>query len=371
MGIKATIILLLLSLSSFGQRIPIPFGTGTPTGGGSHIIEWNVEIVQSQCGGATSDTFTVLVSLTSDSLKHTSLGGYVADWEGDDIRFYLTDTNTLLKWYKVRYRPDSGKMEMWVKTYATNVNFKMCVGSTTVTTFQGGSAADAWKSTVVAAYAMNDSTGSNLTDMSGHYTATQANSPVRVLGQAGFAESMTAASSQSYTAAITEIDGATKFSFLFWGKRATSGSHVLHGKRSSGSGGLGTTCYLYNDGWAYFQLNGGYGGVSAAGTSWIHAGMVFDGAGATSTDRCKIYINGANQILSIGGTIPTSIGTAVSDFIIGKDGAFSDRQSGYTDMLILYKTALSAAWVATAYNNQLNQSNLGNSGTPFLRFIRN
>lgn len=370
MGIKILIIALFFSVSSFGQMVPIPFGTGTPSGGGSHIIEWNLLIDQSQCGGATSDTFTIPIYLKNDSLKHTSLGGYVADWEGDDIRFYLTDTTSLLHWYNVRYRPDSGIMEMWVKVYATNVNLKMCIGSTTVTTFQGGSAIDVWKSTVVAAYPMNDTDGNNLTDISGNgHHATPTNTPVRVPGQIGFAESITGASSQVYTVSIPALNGATKFSFLFWGKRATTGSNIVHGNRTNGPPSGGITCFLYSDGWAYHQFHSGYSGVSIPGTSWIHAGMVFDGAGATAADRSKIYINGVNQILSTGGIIPTSIPTSASDFIIGKDGTFSDRQSGLTDMLILYKSALPAAWVTTAHNSQFNLPNLGNSGTPFVRFV--
>jgi hypothetical protein len=356
---------------SFGQFPTAVMNVPAAAGGGSHIIAWSVEITQSQCGGSTSDTFTIPVYLKNDSLKHTSLGGYVADWEGDDIRFYLTDTTSLLHWYKVRYRPDSGIYEGWVKVYATNVNFKMCIGSTTVTTFQGGDTADVWKSTVLAAYPMNDTTGTDLTDISGHrHQATRTNTPVRVPGQIGYAISMTAASTQYYSTPLSELNGATKVTMSFFGQRASSSSTVEQGKRESGSGGIGITSYMYGDGFLYLQINGGYGSVSSTGTAWKHCVMVFDGGGATSADKCKIYLNGSNQILGFGGTLPSSVATVSSDFRIGRDGNFTDYQSGITDMLIIYKTNVSAAWATTLYNSQTNLPNLGNSGTPFLRFIR-
>lgn len=362
--------ILIFGLKSNGQsQVGMFLGTGKVSGGGSHIIAWSVEITQSQCGSASSDTITIPVYIKSDSLKHISLGGYVADWEGDDILFYLSDTTSLMNWYNVRYRPDSGIIEAWVKIYNTGSNFKMCLGSRTRTTFQGGSATDVWKSTVVAAYPMNDSNGSNLTDISGHgYNATQSNTPVRVIGTVGFAEHIAGASSQQYSYNITEIDNATKFSFLFWGKRDASSNTIVHGKRSASAG---VSCFMYSDGFYYFQFQSGYGSVSIPGASWNYVAMVFDGAGATNSDRCRIWDNGVEQILSISGTIPTSISPPTGDFIIGKDGsAFPDRQTGSTDNLILYRSAVSQDWIITTYNSQLNLPNLGNSGTPFLRFIR-
>lgn len=369
MVIKATIILLLLSLSSFGQRIPIPFGTGTPSGGGSSSNEWNIEIDHTLCGTANTDTFTVVVKLQSDTLKHTSRGGLVASMLGNDVRFYETDTNTLMNWAKERYDPDSGIVIMHVKknliTYATSATFKMDCGRTTDTnTFHGGATGTAWKSTVIGAYFMNDATGANLLDNSAYGNdAAPVNDPVRVVGQIGYAEQMTAASTQYYATSMPQIDGATKLSFLFLGQRATSGSHVVHGKRS---GSLGVSCYAYNDGFLYYQLNGGYGGVSSSGTAWKSLAMVFDGAGAGLADKCKIYLNGANQILSFGGSLPTSIGAASGDFNIGKDGTFGVYQGGITDNLIIIKEAVSSSFVTTFYNNLNNPGNLGSAG--FLRF---
>jgi len=367
---KLLLILLLSPLLSFGQM----FGTlgyyyvsaGTPTPSSN---EWNVEVNNSLCGTANTDTFTIVVKLQSDTLKHTSQGGLVASMLGNDIRFYETDTNTLMNWAKERYDPDSGIVIMHVKknliTYATAATFKMDCGRTTDTnTFHGGATGTAWKSTVIGAYFMNDATGANLTDNSAYGNdATQVNSPVRTVGQIGYAEQMTAASTQYYATSMPEIDGATKLSILFLGQSATSASHVVHGKRSGSSG---AAVYAYNDGFLDSQLNGGYGGISSSGTAWKNLVMVFDGGGATSADKCKIYLNGANQILGFGGTIPTSIAAASGDFNIGKDGTFSVYQGGITDNLIIIKDAVSSSHVTTFYNNLNDPGNLGSAG--FLRF---
>ena len=367
---RLLLILILSPLLSFGQMFGtlgyyyVPSGTPTPA-----TNEWNVEIQASQCGTANSDTFTVLVSLRSDSLKTTYKGGYVASLAGNDIRFYLTDTNTLLNWAKERYDPDSGIVIMWVKipsvSYTSNTTFKMDVGRTTDTSsFKGGATGTAWKSTVIGAYFMNDATAANLTDNSAYgNTGTQTNSPVRSTGQVGYAEGFTAASTQYYTTTTSQLDGISAASFLYWGKRTSSGSNIVHGKATGGSV---IACYNFLDGVAYFQINGTYGYCANTGTAWHGYGMVFDGGGSGNSGRCKIYIDGSNQSLSFLGTIPSALPSTAGAFRVGRDGTFTNYQSGLTDNLIIYKEAVSSSWNTTFYNNINNPGNLGSAG--FLRF---
>jgi len=369
---KLLLILLLSPLLSFGQM----FGTlGYYYVSGSVAPasnEWNIEIQASQCGTAVSDTFTVLVKLQSDSLKPTYKGGLTACLTGNDIRFYTTDTNTLLNWAKERYDPDSGIVIMWVKIYSvsnsSNTTFKMDCGRTTDTsTFKGGATGTAWKSTVQAAFFMNDATGANLTDNSAYgNTMTQTNSPALSNGQIGYASGMTSTSNQYYTANMNALNSISKGSMLFLGKRNASTSHVIMGKHSGGEAFVG---YVYGDGVIYFQVNttgSAYGYVTNSGTSWHNYALVFDGTASGNSNRCKIYINGAAQSLSFIGTIPATTPATAGVFRIGKDGTLADQQTGLTDMTLIYTDAVSSSWVTTIYNNWNSPGNLGSAG--FLRF---
>lgn len=357
--------MLLAPLLSFGQmfgNIGYYFVPATPT---TSSNEWTATISHTMCGTANTDTMTILVKLQSDTLKHTSRGGYVRSMLGNDIRFYKTDTNTLGNWVKERYDPDSGIVIMHVKqaliTYSVSATFKMDVGRTYDTsTFHGGDTINAWKSTVLAAYFMNDATGSNLTDYSGRRNhATQTNSPVRSQGLVGYAEGMTAASSQYYTTALTGIDGLGAASMLFLGKRTASNTNVVHGKHSGANAFVG---YVYSDGVIYFQINNKYGYFTNTGTSWHNYAMVFDGSGSGNSGRCKIYLNGVNQSLLFVGTIDATISSAGYNFRIGKDGDLGDLQSGMTDNLIIYREAVSSSLITTWNNNINNPGNLGETG---------
>jgi len=339
---------------------------------GSSSNEWNIEIDHTLCGTANSDTFTVLVKLQSDSLKTTYKGGLVNCLAGNDIRFYVTDTNTLLNWAKERYDPDSGIVIMWVKiysvSYTTNTTFKMDVGRTFDTaTFKGGATGTAWKSTVQAAYFMNDATGANLTDNSAYgNTMTHTNSPAQHTGQIGYASAMTSSSNQYFTANLNAINSISKASLLFLGKRAASSNNVVMGKHTGGEAFVG---YVYNDGVIYFQVNtsgSAYGYIINSGTAWHNYAMVFDGTASGNSNRCKIYIDGAAQSLLFAGTIPTTTPATAGVFRIGKDGVLSDQTTGLTDMTLIYTDAVSSSWVTTLYNNWNSPGNLGSAG--FLRF---
>lgn len=365
-------IFIILPAACFGQIFGAIGYNSVPAagGGGGFTTEWNVEIDHTKCGTANTDTATILVKLQSDTLKHTSRGGYVKSMQGNDIRFYETDTNTLMKWDKERYDPDSGIVIMWVKknqvTYATNGTFKMDCGRTYDTsTFHGGAAGSAWKSTVVAVYYMNDATGTNLTDASGKgNTGTRTNSPTRIGGKVGHAINMSSGSNQYYTTALTAIDGVSAVSFLFWGYRTSSSSNVLVSKHIAAQA---ISCYVYSDNFIYGQFGSAYGYFyNPVSTTWQHWGFVFDGTQSGNSNRCKIYMDGAAQSLSFSGTIGSTTSSTAGDMKYGKDGGLADLQNGNTDMLVIYKEAVSSSLVTMAYNNQNSPGNLGSAG--FLRF---
>jgi hypothetical protein len=374
MGLRKLFLGLLLFIGYIGHSQPMARLISKRASGVSPSSnEWNVEINNTLCGTANSDTFTVLVKLQSDSLKPTYKGGLTSCLSGNDIRFYVTDTNTLLNWAKERYDPDSGIVIMWVKIYSvsnsTNTTFKMDVGRTYDTsTFHGGSTGTAWKSTVVAAYFMNDATGNNLTDNSSYgNTGTQTNSPVLTSGQVGYSESFSSASTMRYAATLAEIKGVANMSMVMWAKRNSTVTSVIAGSHSGTPAIVG---YVYSDGVIYFQLNAAYGYFTNSTANWQHYGFVYNGGGSTNADKCKIYLSGSNQSLSFVGTIPTTTSSSAGNFNIGKDGSLVGSSAYYSDgridACIIYKETVSSSWMTTMYNNQNNPGNLGSAG--FLRF---
>lgn len=361
--ITLAIVLTQTCYAQFGGMslgVILPSTASTP----SSIYGRTLTIDHTLCGSANSDTFTVLVSATNSTLKSVSNGGHVYRTDGYDIRFFITDTTSLLNWAVEYYDPVAGTLKAWVKvpsiSYTTNTVFKMSYGSGSVTTFQGGSTGAAWKSTVVAAYFMNDATGNNLTDNSANAnTATQTNSPVRATGQIQYAESFTSASANFYTTALTAIEGLTNMSMVFWAKRNATSNSVNIGKHA---GAPCITAYVYSDGYIYFQLNAAYGYVLNNTASWQHYGFVFAGGGATNADKCKIYKSGSNQSLSFVGTIPSTTTSSAGSMIIGRDGNNLDYTNGLIDMLLFYKEAVSSSWMTAMYNNQNNPGDIGSAG---------
>lgn len=105
---------------------------------------------------------------------------------------------------------------------------------------------------------------------------------------------------------------------------------------------------------------------------WFHYALVYDGSLTGNANRLKLYYNGAQQILSLSGTIPASIPVlSNSEFRIGDigDGSLSRHWSGQIDLTGVWSRALTANDVSDSYASgnglYLNVSNtFTTDGTP-------
>ena len=89
--------------------------------------------------------------------------------------------------------------------------------------------------------------------------------------------------------------------------------------------------------------------------TWFHYAGVFDGSGASDTDRLKLYINGQPKTVVYNTTVPTSFPTISSNSVFGLGGnaigATWSGFTGYSTALQLWKSSLTPSEIITLYNN--------------------
>ena len=86
--------------------------------------------------------------------------------------------------------------------------------------------------------------------------------------------------------------------------------------------------------------------------TWFHYAGVFDGSGASDTDRLKLYINGQPQTVTYYSTTPTSFPTLLStaDISIGGTLAPFNGMTGKASNIQLWTSSLTPSEVTTLYN---------------------
>ena len=94
------------------------------------------------------------------------------------------------------------------------------------------------------------------------------------------------------------------------------------------------------------------GAVLAVGV-WVHLACVYDGAGAANADRQKIYINGINQTLTFGGTVPATLGDA-STAVFTLMGNSTGGLGFGNGKVELFKVWVGAALTAGAVVQEMN-----------------
>jgi hypothetical protein len=109
----------------------------------------------------------------------------------------------------------------------------------------------------------------------------------------------------------------------------SDGSFVVYNYRTSTAYGLSST------------------GLVSADT-WYNALVVFDGSGATNSDRLKLYINGSLITLTYTGTIPTQTGTMLGNGLhlgayVTTSGTMTWELEGNIDEVSIFNSAISIA----------------------------
>jgi len=139
--------------------------------------------------------------------------------------------------------------------------------------------------------------------------------------------------------------GATQLTFIMWIKRTSLLYPAGFYQSTDNSHDFGI--YMYPDNNLYFDIGNGsnsYGSVANTDLTWQCIAGVFDGTQAAA-NRVKAYVNGVLQPLSISGTFPTSVYSAVQNAYIG----YSDTL-GYLaqtlSQIMVYNRALDSNEIA-------------------------
>ena len=153
-----------------------------------------------------------------------------------------------------------------------------------------------------------------------------------------------------YVNTTNVLYGKTKISMGGWIKRSTTGSTMSFGAVNGAA--ERAEIVMYSSGSLYGEISSSHlinGSKTVSNdTNWHHIMMVFDGSGATNTDRIKLYFDGANVgSLTFSGTISSSIACS-NNFTIGT------RNTGFSQGLVgevrIYDRALSSDEILQTFN---------------------
>ena len=153
------------------------------------------------------------------------------------------------------------------------------------------------------------------------------------------------------------LTSVSQFSVSFWFKQDQVEENRWCGKRNAGEW---ISCQNNAGSLILFVIMDGgtsYGGFDPSGivglNTWYQYVGVFNGTLSGNINRCKIYINGEDQVLTYTGTIPatTSDFSGIEPpFTVGTDGyAYMD---GNISLVMLYNRAITPTEITQNYNSQ-------------------
>ena len=156
---------------------------------------------------------------------------------------------------------------------------------------------------------------------------------------------------------VSALTSSSNFTISGWFNQTTLDQYrMLFGQSGGVSSILGA--YTFTDGNMYVDLRNGsttygyfdYSTVISADT-WFHLAMVFDGSGASNSDRLKLYINNSEMTLTYANTIPASTSSSVLDFNIGIITGYSYEWLGKMAQVAVFETSLTSAQITALYNS--------------------
>jgi len=120
------------------------------------------------------------------------------------------------------------------------------------------------------------------------------------------------------------------FSFEYWGSA----------NRMYFEYGSGLYCYL--------TLN-----LVVSNDVWHNLALVYDGSGATNTDKIKIYINGVDKSSSLTfvGTVPTALNASIGNLWLGNGQNYNSPFLGNIDEFAIWNSSLTQENITTIYNS--------------------
>ena len=155
---------------------------------------------------------------------------------------------------------------------------------------------------------------------------------------------------------VTTLDNASTFTYSGWYNQTTLNQEAfMFGSQVDATNYIGF--YTWSDGNLYIDMKQGsihYGyfdySLYVTAGQWFHFAVVFNGSGATTSDKIKCYINGALITLTLPYSFPTSTPTGTNITGIGKMDTFSQTWNGSADECSLFSTAKTGLEITDIYN---------------------
>lgn len=156
---------------------------------------------------------------------------------------------------------------------------------------------------------------------------------------------------------VTTLDNASTFTYSGWYNQTTLDQEAfMFGSQVDANNFIGF--YTWSNGYLYIDMKQGsvrYGyfdySLYVTAGQWFHFAIVFNGSGATTSDKIKCYINGALITLTLPYSFPTTTPTGTNITGIGKMDTFSQTWNGSADECSLFSTAKTQADITAIYNS--------------------
>jgi Concanavalin A-like lectin/glucanases superfamily len=134
---------------------------------------------------------------------------------------------------------------------------------------------------------------------------------------------------------VNPISKGILSSSLEWAFRFTSGTHPAF--------------FLGDTGLA---ISASANGFTAVISTWYHVAIVYDGTQTGNSNRVKMWVNGASQTLTFGGTFPAANTPQAGGFFLGQLGGGTPQYwVGLIDEVGLWNVALTSTQVGNLYNS--------------------
>ena len=307
-------------------------------------------------GSSSLSNFPVLVSVTNASLATVANGGNVGLTNGSDILFTASDGATKLNHEIEQYNPATGQLIAWVQvpslSAAADTVIYIYYGNAAASNQQNASAV--WDSNYMGVWHLANGTTLNAGDSTANANNGSATSVSPTSGEIDGAGAFNGSPGNISIPTSASLSPTSALTLSAWiNLNSASGMYVPLANWDDVDGNLRTWFLWIDNGTpAFYISHDGSGAPNITATnnplsanSWYYLTGTFDG------NQMNFYINGANvgALSSPGGIATNSQPTYIGKGRLDLTTLFFN---GVIDEVRVSKSARSAAWIATEYNNQ-------------------
>lgn len=332
---------------------------------------------------STQTNFTMLVCANGGSPCNTSIPGLkqvpaggVINSSGFDIAFSSTTCNsaTLMKWEVELYTPSTGAIYAWVlvPSLASGGTFYMCVGNSSLASFQGGATGAAWDSNYKGVWHLGNGTSLSGTNSITGGTGTLSGSPSATTGQIDGGGLFGGHSTDKITTDFTGVSSVRTYSVWIYCTSGASG-RVYEQDPSAEDDYFFTVNSNPTQIQFHRQWTTGATWLSPATSislnAWHHVVITYD-SGSTSNVPI-MYVDGSSVSVSVGAAATGSVVNPSGAVVIGNRGTANDRVfNGTIDEFRIADVIRSADWVTVMYKNAVAPATFSTIGTPTSNVVR-